>query len=39
MNENMFFIVGLVIMTVIWIAIQLADANEKINHAISRVRR
>ena len=39
MNENMFFIIGLAIMSVIWIAIQLADANEKINRAISRVRR
>jgi len=39
MNENTFFIIGLVIMAAIWIAHQIAVANDKINRAINIVQR
>ena len=39
MNENTFFIIGLAIMAAIWIAHQLADANDTINRAINTVHR
>jgi hypothetical protein len=39
MDENLFFIIGLAILATIWIAQQLAEANDAINRAINTVHR
>jgi hypothetical protein len=37
MEENMFVIIGVVIIVAIWVALQLVNANDSINRAITMV--